>query len=110
MRRGIAVLGIVLSVALAGCGGGGGPSTRTVRTHSPHPEIGRLRAEMRPIMNRRLARFGASKAQIACVDRVIAAGSAKELVRRVEQGNAVHPIGPGKTPKQAAGALAGDCF
>ena len=61
-------------------------------------------------MNERLARFGASKAQIACVDRVIETSAGIELMRRVEQGDAAHPLGPEKTPKQVAGALAGDCF
>jgi hypothetical protein len=110
VRRGIAALGIVLvALAVAACGGSA-HTTRSAVTRLERPSLPRVRVEVRQIMDRRLAKFGATKGQIGCVDHVIAISSRAQIVRRVEQGDAAHPLGPRKTPKQVAGALAGDCF
>ena len=102
--KGVLATVIVVTIfAFAGCGGGS--SSPAGSSHS----LAKLRSQIRPIMNTRLTKFGASPSQIACVDRVIETSTATEIGRRLTQGDVERPQRK-KTPKQVAGALAGDCF
>jgi hypothetical protein len=103
--NGIATAALLLAVLLlAGCGGG----LSSVPSGRPH-STGELRSKIEHIMDRRLAKFGASATEIACVDRVIETSSPAAIGRRLTEGDVERPHRK-KTPKQVAGALGGNCF
>jgi hypothetical protein len=99
MRRGALVIGIVLVVALSGCGEGSstGPSRADIfRAQS------RLRGEIKDSIDTKLKKLGRPTKEIACVNRNISAMTSLQIAKRV-----VEAAPAGNPSKESAAQVEG---
>jgi hypothetical protein len=108
VRRGIAVIGIVLAAALTGCGGGGDSLSATPSPAAILQAQTKLRAAIKADIDSKLKKLDRPTKEIACVDRNVEAMTSKQIAERVIEPAPVEP--PSKeTAAQVEGPLGRGC-
>jgi hypothetical protein len=95
MRRGALLIGSVLALAIAGCGGSGGS---TAPPAPAPPTAAGLRAALRHTIDAKLEKLGRPAKEIACVNGNIDAMSAPQIAEQIVESA---PVTEGVKPSAA---------
>jgi hypothetical protein len=106
MRRGLLVLGIVIGMAAAGCGGGGSSTGSTPSRADILQAQQKMQAMIKSSVDTKLAKLGRPAKEIACVDRNIEAMTSRQIAERVVEGA---PAGGAQSVTEILGPLGRGC-